>query len=198
MTGLNDVTSSGQTPMDDDDLEDLIPSHVVTRADLDEAELRNLVRANDWLRQQQFSTHQVLDDLWLRRLHKRMFGDVWRWAGEYRPRQTNIGVSPGAIGPSTRALVLDTNAWINADSLTPAQVAVRFHHGLVLIHPFRNGNGRHARLAADVLLRAMGGSALSWGALGSSDTNDLRDRYLAALRCADNGDFAELEEFALG
>lgn len=162
----------GQTPLDEDDLEGLLPTWVATRADLNEVEQANIAAARAlWLRRPSLS---VLDDLELRKLHKDMFGDVWRWAGRHRTRETSIGVEPVGIAVALRNLVGDARVWLAADPLT---AVARFHHRLVFIHAFPNGNGRHGRLASDVLAAAVGIPAPGWG----SD----RSAYLGALRHAD-------------
>lgn len=186
---------TGQTPLDPDESDGLLPSWVRTREDLNLAESDNIVAARTRVRAR--STDDVLDDSWLRRLHRAMFGDVWRWAGTYRTTERNIGIDPVQIAVAVRDLVADARAWIAHDGvgnldqpledrrLAALTIAARFHHRLVAIHPFPNGNGRHARFATDLLVEAMGlGIELSWGA-GLGDPPTARRRYLDALRAAD-------------
>ncbi|CAN5459473.1 mobile mystery protein B [soil metagenome] len=170
----------GQTPLDDDDVDGLIPTWVTTRADLNEAEQTNIALARaKWLHR---PTLGVLDDSALRRLHADMFGRVWRWAGKHRVHETSIGIDPADISIGLRGLVEDAGYWIPGDR---AEAVARFHHRLVLIHAFPNGNGRHGRLSADVLTAALGLPQPRWG----SD----RQAYLAALRRADvDGDVSQL------
>ena len=179
----------GQTALDPDDRIGLRQTWISTRADLDIAEQSNIRRALTGLGRP--SAAVILDDLWLRDLHHRMFGEVWEWAGRYRRTLTNLGVEPHHIGPQVRDLVLDATAWRD----DPVTVAARFHHRLVVIHPFVNGNGRHARIAAAALSRAHGGPALSWG-IELGDTGVARRRYLDALRAADAGDLGPLVDFS--
>jgi Fic-DOC domain mobile mystery protein B len=125
-----------------------------------------------------------------------MFGDVWTWAGSYRRLETSIGIDPGQTGVCVRDLVADARVW--AEHEAPLGVAVRFHHRLVWIHPFPNGNGRHGRQAADYLMEALAQPPFTWGAVGGAgDVEGTRRRYLAALREADGGNFWPLEDFVL-
>lgn len=174
-------TSDGNTPIDDDEAHALRLSWVRTRGDLNDAEAANIAAARRAIRSP--SVDDMLDDLWLRRLHQRMFGDVWSWAGTYRLSERNIGIDWTEIPAAVRALVEDCRTWASFDR-TEGPVA-RFHHRLVAIHPFPNGNGRHARAAADYLAQALGLPAPTWGANTYDNTKDLRAAYLGALRTAD-------------
>nr|WP_114594931.1 mobile mystery protein B [Euzebya pacifica] len=172
----------GQTPLDAEDLEGLIPTWVTTRADLNEVEQANIAAARDrWMRRR---SPDMLDDHELRRLHTDMFCDVWRWAGRQRTRETNIGVEPSRIAVDLRTLVGDTRFWLETDANS---AVARFHHRLVQIHVFPNGNGRHGRLAADLLAKTNGLPPPRWG----SD----RKAYLDPLRHADTtGDITPLRQ----
>jgi len=174
-------TKDGNTPIDDDEAQELRLSWVRTRGDLNEAEAANILDARRSIRSP--SLDEVLDDLWLRRLHERMFGDVWSWAGTYRLSDRNIGIDWTAVPAAVRALVGDCRTWVAFDD-TEVPIA-RFHHRLVAIHPFPNGNGRHSRAAADHLCSALGLSPPTWGANTFEDTKELRAAYLPALRAAD-------------
>lgn len=174
-------TSDGNTPIDEDEADGLRLSWVRTRGDLNDAEAANILKARQAIRSP--SLDEVLDDLWLRRLHQRMFGDVWSWAGTYRRSDRNIGVDWTAIPVEVRALVQDCRTWVAHDD-TRSPVA-RFHHRLVAVHPFPNGNGRHSRAAADHLGSALGLLPPTWGANTFEDTMELRAAYLRALRTAD-------------
>ena len=99
---------------------------------------------------------KLLDDDYLRNLHRDMFREVWDWAGRYRRRETNIGIDPREISVSLRMLVDDAITWVQNETYEPYELAVRFHHRLVAIHPFPNGDGRHSRIAADYLVAARG------------------------------------------
>ena len=136
-----------------------------------------------------------LDERFVLHLHKRMFGDVWNWAGKFRLTERNIGFNPYQIGPELRSLVDEARYWLVHDSFPPDELVARFHHRLVLIHPFPNGNGRHGRLAADLLARQLGRPPFSWGAGDLIGTGEIRKRYVAALRSADSHDLGPLLDF---
>lgn len=184
----------GHTELSDEDREGLIPTYIATRGELFEAEQRNIVQALS--SRVAPSVDEVLDDLYLRRLHRAMFGQVWRWAGQYRTTETNIGVDPTRVAVAVRVLGDDARAWSQSSTFEPDELAVRFHHRLVAIHPFANGNGRHSRIAADLLVAAMGRERFTWGAHLQVDTTELRGRYLRALRRADNLEIDDLLAFA--
>jgi Fic-DOC domain mobile mystery protein B len=184
----------GHTELTDDDRQGLIPSYISTRAELYDAEQANILRG---LPGRPPSSNDVLDDLYLRELHHSLFGEVWTWAGKYRRRETNIGVDPDRIPADVHQLVGDARAWVSFATYEIDETAVRFHHRLVAIHPFPNGNGRHGRIAANLLVVALGGEEFSWGSGQEVTTDALRKQYLDALRHADNaGDFAPLLLFA--
>lgn len=186
--------ADGATPLHPDDRVGLIPSYIATRSDLNDAEQRNIVAARQrWLRRPP-EPEGILDDMALRELHRDMFGEVWVWAGTYRRRETSIGIDPSRIAVSVRDLVQDARPWL-ASGNDLDETAATFHHRLVAIHPFVNGNGRHARLAADVLLASTGRPEFTWGAAELQSQGDARDRYLDALRAADRGDLRPLLAF---
>jgi Fic-DOC domain mobile mystery protein B len=192
----------GATPLSEEDLEGLIPTWVTTRSDLNTVEAENILRARVWATSaRRFRKPQALLHLdRLTALHERMFGDVWRWAGDLRRRQTNIGIAAHEIATATHGLCLDVQAQIadQTASAWPAdEIAVRFHHRLVSIHLFPNGNGRHARQASDLLLRILSADPLTWGAADLTTDTDTRTTYLNALREADHkGDYRSLLDFA--
>ncbi|MDZ7679850.1 MAG: mobile mystery protein B [Acidimicrobiales bacterium] len=174
-------TGDGNTPIDEDEAHGLKLTWVRTRGDLNEAEAANILDARRAIRSP--ALDEVLDDLWLRQLHRRMFGDVWSWAGIYRLSDRNIGTDWTEVPAAVRRLIEDAHAWIRPDEQQTA--VARFHHRLVAIHPFPNGNGRHSRAATDYLCNALGIASPTWGALTNADTAELRAAYLAALRTAD-------------
>ncbi|WP_189168898.1 mobile mystery protein B [Pilimelia anulata] len=190
----------GATPLELDDIEGLRPSWVTTLGDLNEAEAENVLRGRMWAAGRR-AKWWYLDEAALRDLHRRLFGEVWRWAGELRRRQTNIGIEPYLIAPALRDLRDDLRVQVGLDrdggpALPVDELVIRYHHRLVVIHPFRNGNGRLSRLAADLLMADLGGPALTWGGTDLVAPSTLRGEYLAALRRADGGDFASLLTFA--
>lgn len=182
------------TPLDPDEAEGLIPEHLATRGELNAWEQVNIAKAVDWLRKRK-SGESVLDLGFLRELHRQMFSDTWSWAGEFRRTLKNLGVSPESIAEETCKLLADARYWIDHDSYPLDETAVRFHHRLVAIHPFPNGNGRHARLMTDLLLQEIKASAFTWGSGSIDDRGAVRDRYIQALRSADAGDYAPLMAF---
>lgn len=182
----------GHTELSEEDRLGLIPTYIATRGELFDAEQRNIVEA---LLRRRPSLDVLLDDKYLRELHRAMFGQVWQWAGRYRPRETNIGIDPYQIPMAVRALIGDAQVWVDYGTYEPDELAVRFHHRLVAIHPFPNGNGRHGRVAADYLVTSLGRSPFSWGAGLQVDTHQLRAAYRRALQRADANDLAALLEF---
>jgi Fic-DOC domain mobile mystery protein B len=182
----------GHTELSAEDAEGLIPSFISTRGELFEAEQRNIANALGGVEP---TIDHLLDDSYLRRLHRSMFSEVWQWAGKYRVRETNIGINPTDISTAVRNLVEDARKWTDFGD-NPDDVGVRFHHRLVWIHAFPNGNGRHGRIYADYLSKAIGGTSFTWGFNLDLDTENLRARYLGALRLADLGNLDDLLRFA--
>jgi Fic-DOC domain mobile mystery protein B len=181
-----------QTPLTPEELEGLIPSHITLRGELNEAEQINIVEAQSWgyKRNREVTSLKFLNDF-----HKRMFGKVWKWAGQYRKSGKNIGVDAYMIQIALKELVDDVTYWIEHSTYEPDEIAARFHHRLVFIHPYPNGNGRHARMAADLLLRSMGQAAFTWGSENLTDPARTRSEYIAALRAADGHDYGQLFRF---
>lgn len=182
----------GSTPLTEEELEQLIPSYITLRHELNEAEQANILEAEDWA----FSRKRdALSERFLDNLHKRMLGRVWQWAGELRQSNKTVGVDAYRIPTELRQLLNDCHYWLDNSTYEPDEIAARFHHRLVLIHPYPNGNGRHARLATDLLLVKLGRSRFSWGRIKLVDASKTRDIYIAALRAADNHDIGPLLEF---
>lgn len=180
------------TPLTHEEREGLLPSYITLRSELNEAEQSNILEAEEWAFAR---TRDVLNESFLTNLHKRMFGRVWHWAGEFRRTERNIGIVPYRIPIDLRQLLDDCRYWIEHGTYEPDEIAARFHHRLVFIHPFPNGNGRHARLAADLLLVKLGRPRYSWGQINLVDPGETRKRYVSALRAADNQDIRPLLEF---
>ena len=185
---------AGHTELGEDEREGLIPSYIATRGELFEAEERNITKA---MSRKNPITSVLLDDAYLRSLHRDMFADVWVWAGRYRTRDTNIGLRFELIPGAVRGVVLDAKAWVESQSYDPDQLALRFHHRLVATHPFPNGNGRHSRLMADVIIsKIFEKSYFTWSSCNLNKKSEARTNYLKAIKKADKGNLQPLIEFA--
>lgn len=182
----------GSTPLTEEEREQLIPSYITLRRELNEAEQSNILDAASWAFDRK---RDVLNERFLTDLHNRMFGRVWRWAGSYRRSQKNVGIEAYRIPIDLRQLIEDCRYWIEHEIYSPDEIATRFHHRLVAIHPFPNGNGRHARLATDLLLTRLGQERFSWGQVNLLDASETRDTYINALRAADKHDYGPLLAF---
>jgi Fic-DOC domain mobile mystery protein B len=190
---LIDAEDDASTPLTPEERRALIPTHITLRSELNESEQIGIADADRWA----FSRRRdALDEDFLFALHKRMFRDVWRWAGELRNSERNIGIDHWLIGPELRTLLGDVRYWIDHKTYSPDEIAVRFHHRLVFIHPFPNGNGRWSRLAADLLAVQLGVDRFRWGSGNLVAIDELRARYVAALRAADGQDINPLLLFA--
>jgi Fic-DOC domain mobile mystery protein B len=181
------------TPLTPDEKNGLIPSDITYRRELNRAEQENIARAQDWALSRR---RELLTEKFIKDLHRRMFGDVWRWAGNFRTTERNIGITYYQIPMALRDLLADTKAWIEHSAYGADEIAIRFHHRLVQIHPFPNGNGRHSRLMADLLIMQLGGERFSWGSANLQDAGEVRKRYIAALKAADDHDLGPLLAFS--
>jgi Fic-DOC domain mobile mystery protein B len=188
----------GTTPLTRSQLEYLLPTHITTREELNFWEGRNILDATNWLAKAK--PKNILNEAFIKKLHKRMFGDVWKWAGVFRQEElveTNFGVPYYKILEELYSLLANVEEWIKRKSYPVDELGVRFHHRLVSIHPFPNGNGRHARLMGDLLNEnVLGQRPYTWGGGNLSATGDLQNTYLQALKAADNYDYAPMLRFA--
>lgn len=182
------------TPLTDEEREQLIPAYITLRHELNEAEQINIGQALRWATARK--KRDVLDQNFLRQLHKRMFGDVWRWAGQYRTSARNIGVDAYRITMDVQQAIDDACYWIEHKTYPPDEIAMRFSHRLVVIHPFPNGNGRASRLIGDLLAQQLEQEPFTWGRANLVDAGETRARYIEALRAADNHDIKPLLLFA--
>lgn len=195
--GLDLDYNDGQTPLDEDEKEGLLIPTITTRGDLDEFEQLGVEKANEWLLRKKLSIGKILSEKFVRDLHKKMFSDIWSWAGEFRKTEKNIGVDPFTITIELRNLLDDCKYWIDKKVFEEDEIAVRLSHRMVWIHPFANGNGRHSRLMADVLVnKGFGKPYFTWGSINLTKEGEARDKYLTALRKADEQDYKPLIEFA--
>lgn len=187
--------SEGATPLDPDEMEGLRFRHITTRGELDELEQVNIESGLIWLDRRRKT--DILTEQFMRDLHRRLFGDVWKWAGQFRLTEKNIGIDPLQIAVQLRHLLGDARYWAENGTYVPLEAGARFHHRLVQIHPFPNGNGRHARIAADTYITVHFGHApIDWVAGHDLQyTNERRNTYIAALRAADAGDYGPLLAF---
>ena len=189
------TTSDGKTPLSPDERADLIPS-LATKEELNEWERENILLAREWALRDRTGAVAMVSDEYVRKLHRRMFDQTWKWAGEYRRTEKNIGVPSTEIRERLAVLFGDVRFWMENGTFPSDEMAVRFHHRLVAIHPFSNGNGRHGRLMADLLVARLGRPLFSWGSFSLIEPSELRSRYLDALRKADAGQTRSLLEFA--
>jgi Fic-DOC domain mobile mystery protein B len=185
----------GATPLDPNELAGLKHKHITTQAELNELEQANIQSGLLWLSRQK---DDVLTDSFAVELHKQLFGDVWDWAGSFRKTGKSVDfVDAIQIPIELRKLMDDARYWADHKTYTPIEAAVRLHHRLTQIHPFTNGNGRHARIMADVMLeRIYGAPAIDWaGGYNLQKMNERRGAYIAALKAADKGDISPLMKF---
>jgi Fic-DOC domain mobile mystery protein B len=185
--------AKGATPLDPNELAGLIPKHITTQGELDELEQANIQSGLLWLSRQK---GDVLTDDFAVKLHKQLLGEVWEWAGSFRKTGKNIGIDPIQIPVELRMLMDNARYWVDHKTYSPVEAAVRFHHRLTQIHPFPNGNGRHARIMADAMLEHVyGAPAIDWaGGYDLKEMNVRREAYIVVLKAADGGDFGQLME----
>ncbi|MCE9587839.1 MAG: mobile mystery protein B [Verrucomicrobia bacterium] len=193
---MNQDDPEGATPLTPTEEEGLIPSHITLRSELNELEQANILEAETWLQTRERRS-SALDPLFLKALHRRMFGTIWKWAGHYRKADRNIGVHWPMISSQLELLCREATAWRDEKAFTPDELAIRFHHKLVWIHCYPNGNGRHARLAADLLVMELGSTRFSWGGDSNLESpTEIRKHYIDSLKSADQHDHRALLAFA--
>lgn len=195
--GLIRNQADGQTPLSEEEKDGLLIRTITTRGELDEFEQQNIEDALQWLMGRSFSAEMVFREDFIREIHQRMFGQVWAWSGKFRRTNKNLGVDKWRIGTTLKLLLDDLKYWFEHRSYPPDEIAIRFKHRIVSIHCFPNGNGRHSRLMADIIIEKLFAKPVfSWGASGGYAPSDLRTAYLVALRAADQGDYSPLVAFA--
>lgn len=185
-------TDDNSTPLTEEEKDGLKLKWITNRAELNELETKGIIDAEIWLLT---NKKNILNENFIKMLHKKMFGNIWKWAGKFRTTERNIGVAPYQIQPNLKVLFDDINYWIDNKTFSHKEIAVRFHHRLVAIHPFVNGNGRISRIMADLLMQKFGLPKFSWGNYNLSEISEIRKKYVLALKLADKGDYSELINF---
>ena len=189
--------TKGQTPLDEEERQGLKIKSISTREELNEFEQQNIETALTWLIGQNITAQRLLAEKFIKDLHFKMFGSVWNWAGTFRKSDKNMGTDWPYIGVELKKLFADGDYWIKNKVFSEEEIAIRFKHRLVLIHPFPNGNGRHSRLAADVLMEKVFHKPIFfWGGISLNSIDEGRSSYIQALKEADQGNFKLLLEFA--
>lgn len=195
--GLDLAYIDGQTPLDEDEKEGLLIPTIATREELDEFEQQNIEEALQWVLGRSLKPETILTEKFIRNLHKRMYGHVWAWAGQFRKTDKNLGIDKWQISTALRTLCDDALFWVRNATYAPEEIAVRFKHRIVSIHCFPNGNGRHSRLMADIIMYKVFKMPLfSWGAGDLVHQSRARNNYLKAVKAADNDNFELLLAFA--
>ena len=195
--GLEMDYIEGQTPLDPEEMNGLLIPTIATRGELDEFEQQNIEKAIMWTLNRSFKADVIFNKGFIRRVHTQMCGDVWSCAGEFRKTNKNIGVDWWKISLELKYLLDDVLYWYKNDIFLPDEIAIRFKHRLVSIHCFPNGNGRHSRLMADIIIEKIYKKPIfSWGATKLSKEGDTRKTYLRAVKTADNGNYNLLLDFA--
>ena len=195
--GLDLEYINGQTPLDEDEKEGLLILTIATREELDEFEQQNIEEALQWVLTRTFKAETVLTEKFICNLHKRMYGSVWSWAGKFRKTDKNLGIDKWQIPVALKTLCDDSLFWVKNKTYSPEEIAIRFKHRKVSIHCFPNGNGRHSRLMADIIINKIYDLPMfSWGTGHIVLQGNTRSKYLKAVKEADNDIFQSLIEFA--
>ena len=195
--GLDLQSIEGQTPLDENEKEGLKIKSITTQGELDEFEQLNIQEAVEWTIRTNLNVERILTEKFIKDLHKKMYGNVWKWAGEFRKSDKNIGISWPQIGIELKKLIDDTEYWINNNTFSAEEISIKFKHRIVAIHCFPNGNGRHSRIMADIMMEFIFGKEIfSWHKSNMVKPNDIRKQYITALKKADNGNIEPLIKFA--
>lgn len=195
--GLEFDYKDGQTPLSEEEKEGLKIQSITTHGELDEFEQLNIEKAVEWTIYTKFKPANILTEKFIKSLHKRMYGDVWKWAGEFRQTEKNIGIPCIQIGIELKKLLNDTTYWIENKIFSAEEISIRFKHRLVSIHCFPNGNGRHSRMMADIIIESIFDKEIfSWQQSNMVKADDNRKAYIDALKKADHGNIEPLIKFA--
>ena len=195
--GLGFENTNGQTPIEEEEKTGLKIKSITTQGELNEIEQLNIEKAVEWTIRTKLKPVNILTEKFVKDLHKRMFGDVWRWAGEFRRTEKNLGITWTRIAIELKNLLDETRYWIENESYPAEEIAIRFKHRIVSIHCFPNGNGRHSRLMADIIMESIfGNEPFPWHQSQTDNAGDIRKKYIKALKEADDGNIKPLIEFA--
>ena len=187
----------GGTLLTEEEKEGLLIAGIITRTQLDEHEQSNIEEALQWLIIKSFSPEIILSEKFIKALHKRMYSKVWRWAGKFRTTNKNLGIEWFKVPLELKQLIDDSLYWVKNNVYEPDEMAIRFKHRLVSIHCFPNGNGRHSRLMADIIIEKIYTQPIfSWGATNLTKQGEARTAYIQALKAADLDDYGLLLVFA--
>lgn len=195
--GIELMYEEGQTPLNEEEKEGLLLKSITTNGELNEQEQLNIEKAIEWIIGLKLKKDRILTEAFIKTLHKKMLGKVWRWAGEFRKSEKNIGAKWINNPVDLRTLLDDTNFWIENKTFSPDEIAIRFKHRLVSIHCFPNGNGRHSRLMADIIIESVFEETIfSWNQSNMIKANETRAEYINSIREADKGKIDSLIRFA--
>jgi Fic-DOC domain mobile mystery protein B len=195
--GLALEFSDGQTPLREEEKDGLLIPTIASRAELDEFEQQNIEEAMQWVLGRTLKAETIFTEKFICNLHKRMYGTVWKWAGKFRQSDKNLGIDKWQIPGAVKALCDDAQYWIEHETYPPNEIALRFKHRLVSIHCFSNGNGRHSRLMADIIIeKVYKRPVFTWGIGNLARQGDMRSLYIKAVKEADNGNIVPLLDFA--
>jgi len=195
--GLNLDDADGKTPLDEDEKEGLLIPTITTRGELDEFEQHSIEKAIEWTLQRKFKAENIFTEAFVKEVHRRMYAGVWAWAGSFRKTNKNLGVDKLQVGIELKNLLDDAQYWMANKTFKPDEIAIRFKHRIVSIHCFANGNGRHSRLMADIIIgHIFKQPVFTWGAANLIKQGEARSLYLKAVRAADKGNYELLVRFA--
>ena len=195
--GLDLQLIDGQTPLSEEEAEGLLVPGITTRQELDEFEQLNIERAIKWTLVKKISHEQMLTEGFVKLVHRKMYEEVWKWAGEFRKSDKNIGVPWTQVSVQLKSLLDDCRYWIENKTYNADEIAVRFKHKIVQIHCFSNGNGRHSRLMGDLIVtNVFKSEPFSWGGNNLVKDGDERSVYIKAVKAADNGNIMPLLKFS--
>ena len=80
-------------------------------------------KAVEWTIHTKLKPERILTEKFVKEIHKKMYGDVWKWAGKFRKSDKNIGISWPQISIELKNLIDDTNFWIKNKTFEPEEIA---------------------------------------------------------------------------